>query len=248
MKLATLGEWHRRLGLIILLAVVWLAISGIFLNHTGALRLAERSMPLQLQQWFYPADSALSGRVLDDSVWLQTHNGDLYQQSALLGHCGGELLSVDAHDDIAVLACQSDMLIVMISEVAVVERVSAAHGLPTPIDCIHYIDDAWQLLSADQRWRLDLERMQWTSLGGRANTPSCSASVGQLTLSALQRHALNPAELVSPVSWERFLLDLHTGRVLGSLGRLLLDAAAIVLLIVSFTGLWLWDKRRRLFD
>ena len=43
---------------------------------------------------------------------------------------------------------------------------------------------------------------------------------------------------------ERVLLDLHSGRVLGSAGVLLVDAAAILFLLLAISGLWLWSRRR----
>ncbi|MBL1432554.1 MAG: hypothetical protein COB94_003805 [Gammaproteobacteria bacterium] len=42
------------------------------------------------------------------------------------------------------------------------------------------------------------------------------------------------------ISWERMLLDLHSGRVFGRYGIYVMDFAAIGLLVLSCTGLWIW--------
>ena len=44
---------------------------------------------------------------------------------------------------------------------------------------------------------------------------------------------------------ERVILDLHSGRIFGDYGVYLMDAAAIALLWLSFSGLWVWNSRRR---
>ena len=46
------------------------------------------------------------------------------------------------------------------------------------------------------------------------------------------------------INLERFLLDAHSGRVFGKYGIYVIDVAAILLLILSITGIWLWVVRR----
>jgi hypothetical protein len=44
---------------------------------------------------------------------------------------------------------------------------------------------------------------------------------------------------------ERVLLDLHSGRFFGSLGPWFIDASAILLILLSLSGTWMWFKRQR---
>jgi len=46
------------------------------------------------------------------------------------------------------------------------------------------------------------------------------------------------------ISLERFLLDAHSGRFFGKYGVYVIDIAALLLLILSITGIWLWATRR----
>jgi hypothetical protein len=43
---------------------------------------------------------------------------------------------------------------------------------------------------------------------------------------------------------ERVMLDLHSGRILGRAGVYLVDAAAILFLLLAMSGIWLWSRRR----
>ncbi len=45
------------------------------------------------------------------------------------------------------------------------------------------------------------------------------------------------------VTWDRLLLDLHTGRFFGHLGPYVMDLAAILLLLLAVSGGYNWLKR-----
>ena len=43
---------------------------------------------------------------------------------------------------------------------------------------------------------------------------------------------------------ERFVLDLHNGRILGALGVWVLDFIGLLLIALSFSGLWVWLRSK----
>ena len=47
----------------------------------------------------------------------------------------------------------------------------------------------------------------------------------------------------SGLSWERLLLDLHSGRLFGSIGVYIMDLAAIALLLIALSGVWVWVSK-----
>ena len=44
---------------------------------------------------------------------------------------------------------------------------------------------------------------------------------------------------------ERVLLDMHSGRVVGKWGTYFMDLVAILMLVISATGIWMWLKGRK---
>ena len=46
------------------------------------------------------------------------------------------------------------------------------------------------------------------------------------------------------IHWERVILDLHSGRLPGPYGIYLADISAIILVLLSITGIALWIRRR----
>jgi len=42
----------------------------------------------------------------------------------------------------------------------------------------------------------------------------------------------------------RILLDVHSGRIFSDFGRYVMDGAAVLLIVLSITGLWIWWPKR----
>lgn len=54
------------------------------------------------------------------------------------------------------------------------------------------------------------------------------------------------AQSVPPsLNWQRLLLDLHAGRLFGLAGQLVMDLAALVLVVLALTGTVIWSRSRR---
>jgi hypothetical protein len=56
---------------------------------------------------------------------------------------------------------------------------------------------------------------------------------------------LRRVQAASIVSWQQFFSDLHTGRLFGTLGPLLIDLVGLAVLLLAGTGLWNWTARHR---
>ena len=46
------------------------------------------------------------------------------------------------------------------------------------------------------------------------------------------------------LNWQRLLQDLHAGRLFGLAGQLLMDLAALLLVVLAFTGVIIWSRGR----
>ena len=47
------------------------------------------------------------------------------------------------------------------------------------------------------------------------------------------------------LTWDRVMLDIHTGRIVGDVGVWLMDLAAIAMIILSVTGAYMWWRRAK---
>ena len=90
-----------------------------------------------------------------------------------------------------------------------------------------YIEDDEHILDWDV---ISDEGIEWTE---------------KYTLDNKEREQLLIAYRGTGLKLERVILDLHSGRIFGQYGIYLMDAAAIAMLWLSLSGLWVWSSRRR---
>ncbi|CAN0486468.1 unnamed protein product, partial [Phaeothamnion confervicola] len=138
-----------------------------------------------------------------------------------------------------VAAAFADGIVLLAADGNVVERLGAA-SLPDAPQRIGLTDSARLALGTAQgTFVADADLIAWQP--ARA-TPAWSAP--QAAPPAL-RDALALAQRGAGLSAERVLLDLHSGRLFGAWGPWVMDAAAIVFVILALTGIIHWGWRRR---
>lgn len=229
-----LFQWHRRSGVAAALIIVLVTLTGIALNHTGLLKL-DRNYP-QAGWLLWPYDSALvapEGLLLDGQWWwadgqqLHRNREALYPCHQLLGgastgtehllQCDGQWLWLDASGQLL------DSLDPGLFGLTMSARLAAS-------------PEGFQIYSANQWQQLDLDMYQLVAMDD-AQTPA------SLELAALPDE-LSPARNQT-ISWQRVVLDMHSGRWFGPLGPWIVDLAALALLFLACSGFWIWYSRRR---
>ena len=233
-------RWHARLGLTAALFFIALVVTGVALNHTERFGLAKTAIQSEtLNRWYgLPPPSILAN--YPDAAFVATPEVWLYQ-GRRLAEGGGAVVGVVALPDmLAVATTQSLGLYLPTGERIDTLRGSALPQLPltalgragnalvikTPSGVFSSSDGlAWQTLQhADIIW----------SQAGRPDTGLTAQLSEQLTPS---------------LPLERIMLDLHSGRLLGAYGPYLMDIAAVFLLILSLSGIWIqwrsWRQKRR---
>jgi hypothetical protein len=63
-------------------------------------------------------------------------------------------------------------------------------------------------------------------------------------LPAVLQPRLQAASVPASLNWQRLLQDLHAGRVFGWAGQLVMDLAALLLVILALTGVIIWSRSR----
>jgi uncharacterized iron-regulated membrane protein len=234
--------WHRRIGIVAAVLVLVLSLTGLALNHTDRLRLDERFVTWGwLLDWYGidPPSEAVSFQVRGGRVTLL---GDrLYlDREPLPGHYGLLAGAVAAGDFLAIAVDDRIMIVTEAGEL--VDRLGPESGVPNTVEAIG-VDQAGQLLlrSGKSLFGASAETLEWTAASpatAELRWASPEPVHGQL-LRDLQRDF---RARILPL--ERVLLDIHSGRIGGIVGTILMDAAAILLLMLAVTGSWLWFIRR----
>lgn len=231
--------WHQRIGLAAAVLVAILAVTGVLLNHTERLRLDERyATQGWLLDWYGVAPSGEPVGYRAGERWLTWLEGGLLLDGEPVAADVAKLVGALALDGLLVAAA-ADELILLTPEGDVVERV-AATGLPGRIAEIGRNEAGRVVIATDSgTFVADEALLGWEPT---ADSPAAAAveplpdEIEAETLAAYRGRGL---------PWERVILDLHSGRILGAWGPWLMDAAAVCLLFLAGTGFYNWLRLRR---
>ncbi|MBU3069783.1 PepSY-associated TM helix domain-containing protein [Aestuariicella sp. G3-2] len=232
-------RWHRRLGVVAALIVVVVSITGFLLNHTSDLGLG--SLPVR-QAWLLQHYGVKAPELTSFSVgdgWLSGDDqGYVYLNGQQAAQCRQRLVGGVLTDRWLVVACSHELLL-LTPDGDLLERLGETYELPVPLSAIGQCSGE-VCLNNGQTVQADLEQVRWE--------PREDASVDWSRPAALPdelRDRLMHEQLGVQLSWERVMLDLHSGRIGGRLGVWLVDLAAILLLFLAFSGFMLWYQQWR---
>lgn len=229
-----LMRWHRRLGVLSAVMLIWLAISGILINHTESLHLSRQSITSAwLLDWYgLPALSAEQIKLPEHSIT------QVNQQLFLSGN------SITEHSSQLVAALQQDgfiwiatshHLFWLTDSGELIERFATNADLPQPLQQLSIYQGETAVLAAGEWYLPDADYLNWQpkpefSLNPRGipPTPLMAAELAKL-------HGVDTG-----LDWQQLLLDLHSGRAFGFAGRLIVDLFGLFALILAISGLFIW--------
>jgi hypothetical protein len=232
-----LRRWHMRIGLAAVVFLLFLAVTGVVLNHAAGLGLDNRYVHATwLAKWYgIPAEAPRHA--------FRTGRHDLIAANGrwmLDGRPAGEKLPqplglVELPD--MVVVASSTSLYLYGKDGALIDRLER-NALPAvPVQAIGADERRLVLKTASGSFQTR-DALSWQSAPRHGVDWSAPAD-----LSASEREKY--AELLEPgISVQRVLLDLHSGRFAGRYGPLAMDLIAIFLAVLSLSGVWLFFKRK----
>ena len=231
---------HAWLGVSAALFACILGISGIALNHTERLGLDDRFVDsVWLLEWYgieapLPSASFAVGAhrltLMADSLFLDAIEvtqgvdqllGAVRSGSQFVVLLSGELLFIDSDGE-------------------VVDRLDTSLGLPAGADGLASDGEDFLVLRDAARFRYEPDSLAFTEAPPGDRTISVAAStavpadIAAKLKSSFRGHGL---------SLERLLLDFHSGRLFARTGVWMMDLAAVFLVLLAGTGIFLWSRR-----
>jgi hypothetical protein len=238
--LRSLYIWHRYFGISAAVFVVVLSISGLLLNHTEELELDSSYVQSDfLLNWYgihAPREltSFTSGTITVTAATDQIFWGDEY-----LPHVSAPLVGMLIYGDLVVIA-SGGSLSLYTTDGELVEKLNQIAGVPDGIVALGITPQALLAVKTAQGVYLTDENMlEWRRDNKSEVLWSETSPLPANLESGLQRSYRGIG-----LSAERVMLDLHSGRILGRAGVYLVDAAAIVFLLLAISGVWLWMRRQ----
>lgn len=229
----SLIKYHKFLGLFAALLAFVLSITGLLLQHTDTLELDKRYLKADwLLSWYSYPQPDIQRIQLEQHEILQVED-KLLMDGRLLEASQGELWGA-ADNGETLLIGSGEQLFWVNKEAWLIDTLEAPATQPAAL-ASHQSD--FLLLSEDGWFAADNELESWAPA-----SPYAGPLLKPDPVSIQEVHL--PAELAVGISWERLLLDLHSGRLFGAVGVVLMDLAALALVLLAFTGCWVWLRKR----
>lgn len=228
-----LRRWHARIGFAALLFFVLMAVTGVALNHGGALGFNSRHLHAAwLARWYglqydEPRQAYRTAHHL-----LVGANGRWLLDARALGEKLPPPVGLVEIGDLMVVAGEKSLYLYR-ADGALVDRLDASALPGVPLGAIG-AGDGEVVVQTPGGPFTSADVLLW-----RSGMPKSVAWSTPTPLAAADRDAY-AQRLVPGVSVQTVLLDLHSGRFLGSLGPVLFDLAAIILSLLALSGAWMF--------
>jgi hypothetical protein len=242
-KLSSFYIWHRYMGVSAAVIVLIIAATGLLLNHTEDFRLdSEHIRTDWILDWYgiRAPDSMQTFLAGDRHLTLMGEH--LYLDRKEIEGNYRQLVGALIFNDTFIVAMSHNILL-LTPRGEIIEYLQDKDGVPVSIKQIGTdTNGAVIVRTGHGYYQSDADFISWKR-GDKDFTGVRWAAASPLEprlKTALQHHYRGE---VLPV--ERVILDLHSGRFFGRLGPWIFDVAAVLLILLSLSGSWIWLKRRR---
>ncbi len=232
-------RWHRWLGIMVVFPLLFVAVTGVLLNHTVALGLDQkpvRSIWVAKHYGFLPKgpiyESELGARKAyfceDQLSW----QGKLYSLQGT--YLGG--FQVPA----GVAFVSSEQVLLLDSSGQELELMGEEALPPLPLEKATF-EQGLVVVAAGKSYRFSEELIDYEPVAKEA----FSFLVTVQELKASEASQIRPQFVGEMVSWNRFILDLHSGAFFGLFGKLVADFVVIMIVVLCISGIVLWVRPPR---
>lgn len=234
--------WHRYMGLTVALLVIVLATTGLMLNHTDRLDLGSRHLGFgPLLDWYGIDGGAEITSFKAGPNWVSCVGDVAFLERQPLPVAAGCPVGALSRAEMSIVVTVREVVLLN-KDGALIERLGRAQGVPEGMTATGTQPGGAVVVNTPHGlFVADRELLQWQPL----RTPAAVDWSRPTAAPPGLREALLDAYRGRGLSVERFVLDLHSGRLFGRWGPYFMDAAAVVCLILALSGFVLWLQSRR---
>jgi len=227
-------RWHRRIGVALTALFILICVTGILLNRTVELDLDNKRVETDwIYNWYgiEPEGDLVHYKAGDDS--LSHFSGTLYFNTTPIASAN-ELRSVASFEPFHLALTESNLLILSLEG----ELIESLSGSSLPAGELKHIlssdTDRAILETSEGYFRADADLLVWEKLDSR---PKLSLQVTSDAPSKLE-DALVSSFRGEGISWNRVILDIHSGNFFGPIGKWIVDLTALGLIFLTLSGIW----------
>jgi hypothetical protein len=237
-----LRAWHRKLGIFAAFFIIFLSLSGMALNHTTALSLAHQPINSSWLLNHYGIASPKDVRFYQNTA-LQVTDNLLWLNGKVILESNSELIAatfINAPENI-VLAASSDQVYLYNFQGELIDQLGEDFDVPTNISALSIDKNNVVVKTPVGYFQTNTDFLVWQEVNFVTEPAWIKPSSVSDTLVADAELAYRSQFL----TLERIVLDAHSGRIFGIFGVLFMDFVAILLILLSLSGLYIWIRYAR---
>ena len=232
-------RWHKKFGIFAALFVICIVISGIAINHSEELELNKKFIKTEWLLDFYqinPVSEPVAYNV--DGSWATQVGKRVYFDNIEISNNVEKLVGIISNNEIYTIAYDGQLTIIT-KDGELIEHLTGAAGVPAGMREIGQDENGDIVIKAAHGYyHVDTNELEWKEYEYlEAIWSVASAIPTELYDNLLQQYR------GSGLTIERLLIDIHSGRFVGSWGVYFVDLIAILMLFLSCTGVWMWWQR-----
>lgn len=230
-----LYKLHRYIGLVSAIILIMLSITGIALNHTESLKLDSQMIKSNIiLDWYgIQAPSELTSFNTKNS-WLTQAKQSIYFNNTLLLKTEEQLIGA-VETDIFIVVALNNSLQLLSLDGELIEQISVNSinkiGLTQQQEIVLKTNSE-TLISND-------ELVSWHP----SNPVRVHWSIHSPPPKAIS-HNISHSFRASILPTERVILDLHSGRLFGLAGVIIVDISGVFLVLLALSGCAIWLKHK----
>ena len=249
-------QWHRHLGIVLAVFLLALASTGFLLNHTAELKLNQTYIDNTwlLDQYGIRIPENITA-FYNDGQWISQWNQAIYLNAQAVGFNQQALRGIASWNNMFIVAFSNELqlytdkgqLIEKIQHHEFLKNIEAVGIIynKSGLQATSYEAPSSQLGIKSQHtvYLADSELLNWRPVHN-ANIVNVDITWAQeRELPAMLQQAIGVDYRGHQLHLERVLLDLHSGRIFGIVGTYVVDAAAVLMLLLALSGIRLWTKK-----
>ncbi len=235
-----LRSLHRYSGIVAAIFIVFLTVTGILLNHTGMFKLDKNYLhhPAILSLYDIKPIEVKSYHI--DNQWINFDSLAVYFNTKPLTSCKN-LTGVIRFKDYIVISCETTLLLLG-KNGNVIEIIDTNLDLPVPLIGLSSNTESIFVHSPSGIYSFDPENIEFVKTISVKDSNLMTLSNSSIAPNSMINTIIN-SSTANSITVEHLLLDIHTGRIFGTFGILIIDAAALILLFMAASGLYIWLKK-----
>lgn len=241
-----LREWHRKLGIFAAFFIIFLSITGVALNHTTSLSLAHLPISNAYLLNHYGVASPSDIRFYQEKELIVTNNM-LWLNDKLLLDSSSDIVAAtlittaqNSNSQIILAASNSQVSLFNIQG-DLIDQLGEGLGVPQNITALSVNANHIIIRTATGYYQTTGDFFEWVEV----NFITEPNWIMPIEASEVEKAKADLAYRSQFLTLERIILDSHSGRIFGFIGVLFMDAVAVLLILLSLSGIYIWLRYAR---